>query len=223
MDITPRVTLAVGGFNKALGAMLESSKRSLKAVMEEQAKMFAKALISDTPPGARGKSQAQARKSGEKRIESNLKSIMRGVQARRAESTDIEGIHAANRTEKGVRRVPRDKRVKVSAPALKAYIQKVKGRVGLLASGWAVAAQKYGYKPPPWIARHAAQGTGEVSFKNGNLIRLVMINPMRAAHRYQWIVGRALGSRISAVWKREAKFRGTKAIEEAGRKAGLGK
>jgi hypothetical protein len=58
--------------------------------------------------------------------------------------------------------------------ALTAYIRKMQGRVGLLASGWASAAAKLGVRLPAWVTRHGtANGGVAVEIGAGKLVIVI--------------------------------------------------
>lgn len=70
---------------------------------------------------------------------------------------------------------------------LSAYVRKMQGRVGLLASGWNTAAAKLGVKLPAWVTRHG-NANGAITVETGdNKLVIVMSNHVKygAAHDLQ--------------------------------------
>ncbi len=57
---------------------------------------------------------------------------------------------------------------------LKAYIKKMQGRVGLLASGWQSAAAKLGVRLPAWITRHGS-GNGDIAIEISGTDKFVIV------------------------------------------------
>ena len=228
--MTPRVKVNSAALNKAIGEMLKGSKRKLEVVMREQAKMLIKEIVLHTPPHSYGVGTQKAFVSGKQKVESNLRAIMQGINARgeaRAKKqgepvrTDLAAIDKSWRNKNDRRAaVP----IKVPAKLLKAYITKMQERVGLLASGWGKAAAEFGYTMPKFISRHRATGSGKVTIaRGGTIIRVTLHNWMRYSARVKGIIGYALGSRVGAVWRREAKARGARAIKEAAKESGFAK
>ena len=96
--------------------------------------------------------------TGRKIVAAQIHHLMKGTtNAKRVQDTNIAAIHKAARNSRGrVNTKRKRQRILVPADALRAYVKMKQGRVGYLASGWNRTAQKVGYKPPEWIARHGS-------------------------------------------------------------------
>lgn len=107
-------------------------------------------------------------------------------------------------------RVNRDRVVMLvtDAKALRAYVKKMKGQVGLLASGWVRAARKLGQSLPAWVTRHGDRRGACVVIQSGDKVAIIISNKVKYGvamdmqRRADYVLGyrrRALATRMPYV------------------------
>jgi hypothetical protein len=91
---------------------------------------------------------------------------------------------------------------------LKAYVKKMQGQVGLLASGWVRAARKLGQSLPAWVTRHGDRRGACVVIESGEKVAIIISNKVRYGiaqdmqRRADYVLGyrrRALAARMPYV------------------------
>jgi hypothetical protein len=142
--------------------MLFHTRRNGDVVMKEAARGVVRRIIAETPPARPGKTGKAAHNAGKKTVAAQIGKIMVGVPANQAQHTNIRELHKAARVEGRIKGPKKENRYKVPIRALRAFIKAAQARVGQLAAGWKKAAQKLRVNVPAWIAKHNADGDGEV-------------------------------------------------------------
>lgn len=91
---------------------------------------------------------------------------------------------------------------------LQAYVKKMQGQVGLLASGWVRAARKLGQSLPAWVTRHGDRRGACVVIESGEKVAIIISNKVRYGiaqdmqRRADYVLGyrrRALAARMPYV------------------------
>lgn len=94
------------------------------------------------------------------------------------------------------------------AKTLRAYVKKMQGQVGLLASGWVRAARKVGQSLPAWVTRHGDRRGACVVIESGDKVAIIISNKVRYGvaqdmqRRADYVLGyrrRALAARMPYV------------------------
>ena len=94
------------------------------------------------------------------------------------------------------------------AKQLQAYVKKMQGQVGLLASGWVQAAKKLGQSLPAWVTRHGDRRGACVVIESGEKVAIIISNKVRYGiaqdmqRRADYVLGyrqRALAARMPYV------------------------
>ena len=222
------LNIDVGGFNAALVKMLSQSKRSSKAVIEEQAKGVIKNVIRITPPAQSTKeSLGTAKKYGKLKIAADINKVLVGVPVKQADATSIDEIKTEHRNARKGGQINQEKSRKLRVPKtmLNEYIRKQQKKAGRLAAGWAAAAQRFGVPLPAWIASHTTPSGVKVIASSSKF-------GMRASNRSPYAtkirtlerqVRHAVHVQAGAMRKRIASFVAVDAQRsgfKAGRKAG---
>lgn len=145
-------------FDAALREFRRHSRKALGQVLREQARGVVKQIAERTPPGGPNTSGRAAKQRGEAAVVGDIGKIMEKGRAKDAIS-NAEAVHKRYRNNRGRVRREIHPKIKVRAGDLARLIKKRKGMVGLLASGWRTAAQKFGVKLPAWITRHTGDGS----------------------------------------------------------------
>ena len=181
-------------------------KRVAKEIVDTEARGFVRDAVQSTPPffsrpagtDTPGKfvtvTGTEARKTGERKLDSEAGLIFEPVEIKgerelthlfgkrlaqpikvkvKERHTDVAGIwdmRAKRRFETKRKTIGRGQKAAyyVASSKLKRAIEERKKRIGKLASGWAAAAEKVGVKLPSWIARHGA-GRGDVLLSMGTM------------------------------------------------------
>lgn len=181
-------------------------KRVGKEIVDTEARGFVRDAVQSTPPffskpagtDTPGKfvtvKGTEARKTGERKIDSEAAAIFQPVTIKgerelthlfgkklaqpikvktRERHADVAGIwdmRAKRRFEAKRKTISRGQKAAyyVAASKLQRAAADRKKRIGKLASGWAAAAEKVGVKLPSWIARHGS-GRGDVLLTVGSL------------------------------------------------------
>lgn len=206
-------------FNRRIQQTLAHTKRDGRAFLQETARGVVRRILNSTPPARSGKEGKAAHVAGKKTVAAQIGKLMVGVPAKRAERTDIREIHKAARVEGRIVGAKRANRIKVPIRALKAFIKAAQARVGYLAAGWKKAAQKLKVSVPNWIAKHNAEGDGNISVTSQG-IKIILRNSVGYASGL-----RNMTRRINSALRGQDKAmanRLRKMVEQAAQQAGLG-
>lgn len=191
-------------FRKALQNYAAGSQRSFQAVLKQQAGLFVKDVVSVTPP-SQGKTSP---KLGYAAVKSDILRALREQDDSMVAAGEQIGNPATlhrkvrnkytGRVVRGVKQQP--------AMGVAAYIKKMLGQVGILASGWNAAAEELKVKLPPWITRHGTK-RGQIELRFGKReIVIVATNAVKFAgnikgigRRVQWALNKRTRSLIRQV------------------------
>jgi len=180
-------------FNGVLQDWLAQSKKPLLEGLKQYARLIVKEVITLTPPGDGTAKGLDARRQGERAIQSDLSKLfvpVRKAEADPATTGNLKRIHQRFRTNKGrVKHGPAD-RFKVYSAEFNSYLRDLKKGVGKLAAGWNTPAAKLGYKPPAWIWRHDSPGSVDIKQSEDSL-SVVMVNKVPYASDYSYVEGMA--------------------------------
>jgi hypothetical protein len=160
------LNIDVGGFNKALETMISQSKRSSKAVIEEQAKGVIRNVIRITPPGRSTKeSLGAAGKYGRLKIAADINKVLQGVPVKQAEASDMGTIKTTHRQARKQGQVTHEasRKVRVPKTMLNEYIRAQKKKAGRLMAGWSAAAARFGVPVPAWVTAHSTPSAVKVT------------------------------------------------------------
>ena len=167
---------------KAIDKFVNVTRRDVAKVTKDQAGLLVRDIINITPPAFAKTTGTAAKRALQEKIQSDLGRLFRPTTRRRAESTDIAGIHKANRNARGSVK-KRVTQVAVPSADLKQYQKLLVSRIGFLAAGWLSALHQLGRKAPAWIERHRAPGAASVRI-NSRGVEVRMTNKVKYASRW---------------------------------------
>ena len=198
--------------------LARQTKKEQTEVMEIFVKDLVTTILKHTPPQA-GKyvSGKDAKKRGERTVESNIRRVFIGVNKSQADKDHFEyknslygmgEIHKKARRKGRVRKQTK-KRVRVMKGRLNNYIRLRKSKVGVLAAGWGAAADKFGVRGrnyPMWMRRHKGTAKSSAQFTiEKDDIYVKFSNRVRFAGDVEIMRGRlnwAMGSQAEATFRK---------------------
>lgn len=202
------------------------SKRSMRTLLNLQAKGFVMEVMHLTPPGNKttfkGPQFGAAKKRGLRNVRNDIAVIMRGTSvAKKIQRTDIERIHANARKGKRGRTlwVRKERRFFVPRDAMTAYIKRKQDDVGKLAAGWNEAANRFGFRPPEWIAKHGTSNSGVIINAGRETLKIKITNKVQFASSVDKLQSRVQVSLTAQA--RKMKRWVDSAIADDAKKAGL--
>jgi hypothetical protein len=180
-----KLKLDYSEFDAAFAQFARLSRKSSADLARAQARLFIRDVVSVTPPNKNARLRP---KVGAMMVRRDIKRAVRSSRAKNL-PTAAE-VHSKARDRRG-KVNPRTVQQKASGVA--AYIKKMQGRVGLLASGWNASALKFGHKMPAWIARHGSRRGAAVQIDKKGSLLIRLTNAVRFAgqvmgmqRRVQW-------------------------------------
>ncbi len=195
-------------------------KKSRKELVEQAARGFVRTVAQVTPPASKGVTGSAAKKQGEATITKDLARVMMPVRpSRTSQLQNAADIYRRFRDKNTGRINPRNLKnpYPVSSAEYNALRKMLFARVGWLASGWNVAAQKLGVRLPAWIARHPAPG-GYVPSSDARRFRLEVSNAVKfvgSVKNYEGRIAKAVQYQANAM-QRQADYLLKKSVKKAG-------
>jgi hypothetical protein len=180
-------------FERQLLRYAAATKRDMREILEDQARLFVTDVVNVTPPFSQGVNATKARQRGEKSIKTNLNRLFIARPLRGTKKithlfgrTDVPGLPYVVPTQERyphVDQIYRDEKKRAKGFAVRgmrfrqeqlpvslAKVRKIYARekknVGWLAGGWNRAAVTLGSKVPAWVKRHSA-APGAISKRFG--------------------------------------------------------
>lgn len=209
---TGSMTFEQERFQRWLGNVLRTSKRTVSVVAQEQFKGVIKNAFLLTPPMAET-SFAKGFSAGKRAIRKDTGMAFRAI----SERTNLTKLKVKpmpyNEAKKWYQSLQKPNR-RIEAPPkkrpiLKANLLRLREQLmqmmGVTAAGWCVAADQLGVKYPAWIGRHKSQNSGSYEFVvTESKMKIAARNPSRhsASSYIQFILSNAFRKQAEAMRRR---------------------